>query len=128
NWTLNIFGIDHVRQFSMSYEAWQKLQEVQGDDSLQGGELAARIEEILSSESTSEAQEYAERVKEAQTILDEDERTQAFLDAAKLREEMAFTIPMAWGAQMYATSEEVSGLHPRSSPEGYYYKTLTVNE
>src|SRR5699024_2064317 len=115
-------------RFSMPYEAWQQLQEVQADDSLEGSELAARIEEILSTESTAEAQEYAERVKEAQTILDEGERTRAFLDAAMLRDEMAFTIPMTWGARMYAGAEHLSGLHPRPSPEGFYYKTLTVSD
>ena len=128
NWTLNIFGADHVRQFSMPYEAWEELQATQADESLQGPELAARVEEVLSTQSTPEAQQYAQMAKEAMTILDEEERTSAFIDAALLREQMSFTIPMVWGAQMYATSDQVSGLHPRSSPEGYYFKTLTVSE
>lgn len=128
NWTLNIFGADHVRRFSMPYEAWEELQAVQADESLEGPELASRVEEILSTESTSEAQEYTAQVNEAMAILDDEERNQAFLDAALLREQMASTIPLAWGSQMWVTSERVSGLQPRSSPEGYYFKHLTVSE
>jgi len=128
NWTLNIFGADHVRQFSLPYGAFEELQAVQADESLEGPELSARVEEILSTESTPEAQDYARMANEAVTILDEDQRTQAFIDAALLREEMAYTIPMVWGAQMWASADRVSGLHPRASPEGYYYKSLSVSE
>src|SRR5699024_7867928 len=59
NWTLNIFGADHVRQFSLPYGAFEELQAVQADESLEGPELSARVEEILSTESTPEAQDYA---------------------------------------------------------------------
>ena len=61
------------------------------------------------------------------TILDEEERS-ANSSTPKLREEMSFTIPMVWGAQMLAGSEQICGLHLRSSPEGYYFKTLTASE
>lgn len=128
NWTLNIFGPDHVRQFSMPYEAWEELQAVRADEAVTGAELSAQVEEILSTRSTEEAQQFTTMVNEAMTVLDDDERISAFLEAAKLREEMAFTIPLAWGSQMWATSDRMGGLQPRSSPEGYYFKNLTVSE
>src|SRR5699024_7965927 len=72
NWIFNIFGSDHVRQFSMPYEAWEELQAVQADESLEGPEVAAQVEEILSSRSTDEAQQYAELAEDAMSTLDED--------------------------------------------------------
>ncbi|HLS74512.1 MAG TPA: peptide ABC transporter substrate-binding protein [Actinomycetaceae bacterium] len=128
NWIFNIFGSDHVRQFSMPYEAWEELQAVQADESLEGPEVAAQVEEILSSRSTDEAQQYAELAEDAMSTLDEDERARKFIDAAALREELAYTIPLAWGAQLLAGSDRLDGIQLRPSPEGYYYKHLTVSE
>lgn len=128
NWIFNIFGADHVRQFSMPHEAWVELQDAQTDESLDGAQVAAKVEEILSARSAPEAQEYARLAKDAGATLDEEERTKKFLEAAKIREELAYTIPLAWGSQMWLTSGRVSGLQGRPSPEGYYFKTLTVSE
>lgn len=128
NWIFNIFGSDHVRQFSMPYEAWEELQAVQGDESLEGPEVAARVEEILSTQSTDDAQQYAVMAADAVTTLDEDERAQKFIETAKQREELAYTVPLAWGAQLLAGSDRLSGIQLRPSPEGYYYKHLTVSE
>lgn len=128
NWILNIFGSDHVRQFSMPYEAWEELQAVQGDESQEGPEIAAEVEEILSTRSTDEAQQFAELAEDAVITLDEDQRVQKFIEAAKLREELAYTVPLAWGAQLLAGSDRLGGIQLRPSPEGYYYKHLTVSE
>ncbi|MGP9708531.1 peptide ABC transporter substrate-binding protein [Brachybacterium sp. AOP24-D1-21] len=128
NWILNIFGIDHVRQFSMPVAAWDKIKATRSDESLDGAQIAAQVEEILSTKSTPEAQKYAELARAAAAELDEAKRTQTFLEAAALRDEMAFTIPLVWGAQMWVTSDRLSGLQGRPSPEGYYYKHLTASE
>lgn len=128
NWIFNIFGTDHVRQFSMPYEAWEEMEAVQSDDSLEGNEVAAEVEEILSTQSTDDAQQYAVMAEDAMTTLDEDERAQKFIAAAKQREELAYTVPLAWGAQLLAASDRLSGIQLRPSPEGYYYKHLTVSE
>lgn len=128
NWILNIFGSDHVRQFSMPYEAWEELQAVQGDESMNGAQVAGKVEEILSTRSTDEAQQYAEMAGEAVTTLDVDERARKFIDAAKQREQLAYTVPLAWGSQLLAGSDRLSGIQLRPSPEGYYYKHLSVSD
>ena len=125
NWIYNIFGYDYVRQFSLSAEDWAELQAVQSDESLDGPEIAARADEILSTRSSDEAQEYASLVDEAVSTLDDAERDELFIRAARVREEMAMTIPVTWNAQMWAVAEGVGGVQPRPSPEGYYYKYLT---
>lgn len=127
-WTVNLFGPNHVRQFTLPYEAWQEVQALQADDSLTGPELSASLDEILSTQSSTEAQEYATMVDEAMSILDDGERNQAFLDAALVREQIASTIPLASTAQMWVTSDRISGLNGRAAPEGYYFKDLTVSE
>src|SRR5690625_7322503 len=109
SWILNIFGSDHVRQFSMPYEAWEELQAGQGDESQEGPEIAAEVEEILSTRSTDEAQQFAELAEDAVITLDEDQRVQKFIEAAKLRGELAYTVPLAWGAQLTAGSERLGG-------------------
>lgn len=128
NWIFNIFGSDHVRQFSMPFSAWEELQAAQADESLEGPEIASRVEEILSTQSTDDAQQYAVMAEDAVTTLDEGERSEKFVAAAKLREELAYTVPLAWGAQLLAGSERLSGIQLRPSPEGYYYKHLTVSD
>lgn len=128
NWILNIFGIDHVRQFSMPLEAWNQIEETRADESLDGAQIATKVEEILSTQSTDDAQRYAELARAAAAELDEDGRTRTFLEAAVLRDEMAFTIPLAWGAQTWVTSDRLSGLQGRPSPEGYYFKHLKVDQ
>src|SRR5699024_4660854 len=127
SWILDLFGADHVRQFSLPYGAFEELQAVQADESLEGPELSARVEEILSTESTAEAQEYARMAHEAVGILDEDEGGRALIDDALLREELAYTVPLAWGAQAWLTADRIGGMHPRASPEGHYFKSLTVD-
>ena len=66
--------------------------------------------------------------EDAVTTLDEDQRAQKFIEAAKQREELAYTVPLAWGAQLLAGSDRLGGIQLRPSPEGYYYKHLTVSE
>ncbi|GAA4525154.1 hypothetical protein GCM10023160_17740 [Brachybacterium paraconglomeratum] len=128
NWILNIFGIDHVRQFSLPLEAWDEIKATRADESLDGAQIAATVEEILSTKSDPQAQKYAETALAAQAELDPEKRTSTFLDAAQIREELAYTIPIAWGSQTWLTSDRVTGLQGRSSPEGYYYKHLTASE
>lgn len=128
NWILNIFGIDHVRQFSMPLEGWDEIKATRADASLDGAQIAAKVEEILSTQSAPDAQRYAELARAATAELDEAKRAQTFLEAAALRDEMAFTIPLAWSSQMWLTSDRLGGLQGRPSPEGYYYKHLTASE
>lgn len=125
NWIYNIFGYDYVRQFSLLSEDWAELQAVQSDENLDGPEIAARAEEILSTRSSAEAQEFSNLVDEAVSTLDDAERNDLFIQAAKVREDMAMTIPVTWNAQMWAVADGVGGVQPRPSPEGYYYKYLT---
>src|SRR5699024_8009810 len=81
-------------------------------------------EEILSTRSSDEAQEFAGLVDEAVSTLDETEREAKFVQAAKVREDIAQTIPLTWNPQLWAVADDVEGVQPRPSPEGYYYKYL----
>lgn len=125
NWIYNIFGYDYVRQFSLSADDWAELQAVQSDEGLEGPEMAARAEEILSTRSSDQAQEFANLVDEAVATLDDAGRDRLFIEAASVREQMALTIPVTWNAQTWAVADDVGGVQPRPSPEGYYYKYLT---
>src|SRR5699024_11720488 len=72
--------------------------------------------------SSDEAQEFAGLVDEAVSTLDETEREAKFVQAAKVREDIAQTIPLTWNPQLWAVADDVEGVQPRPSPEGYYYK------
>ncbi|SEE91784.1 ABC transporter substrate-binding protein [Ruania alba] len=52
NWVYNIFGVNYVRQFSLSAEDWLAYQAVQADEGLSGPEKAEETERILANDST----------------------------------------------------------------------------
>ncbi|MBZ2199552.1 peptide ABC transporter substrate-binding protein [Occultella gossypii] len=128
NWVNNIFGPDYVRQFSLSTEDWLAHQVIQADESLDGAAKAAALEESLATNSDPRAQEFAELAVQARGTVDEAERTQTFLQAAALREEMAFTIPLMWNSRLFAVADDVEGFAPRAAPETCYYKYLSRSE
>lgn len=128
NWVNNIFPPSYVMQFSMPTADWLEYQEIQVDDSLSDVDRAVALEEKLRGSADPKAVEFADRAAEAMGILDEDERTAAYIEAAMLREGLAFTIPISWSGRLMLVAEKVSGFHLRPSPEYAYYKYLTVDD
>ena len=126
-WTLNLWGPDHVREVSMPYSGYEDIQAVLADEAISISEANDRIEQILATQSSPGTQEYAQMIGTATSIIDDDQRSQAFVEAAMLREEMAFNIPLAWSSYMYITSDRVGGLTLRASPERFYFKDLTID-
>ena len=128
NWVNNIFPPSYVMQFSMSTADWMEYQEIQADESLGDVERATALDEKLRSSADPKAVEFADKAAAAMGILDEGERTAAYLEAAQIREELAYTIPISWSGRMMLVAEKVSGFYLRPSPEYAYYKYLTVDE
>lgn len=125
-WVYDNAGPDWVRQFSLSWQSWQKVQKVQKDKALTPAAKAAGVEQILSTECSPQAREFTRVVHEAARTKDEKQRTERYLQAAKLREDIAQTIPIQWGYLTWLVSEKVDGLQLRPSVEGYYCKHLSV--
>ncbi|HLS26159.1 MAG TPA: peptide ABC transporter substrate-binding protein [Beutenbergiaceae bacterium] len=126
NWVNNIFPPDYVMQFSMSTEDWQAYQELEADESMSGAEKAVVLREKLREAADPDAVRFADLANEAMSILDDDERLQAYLEAASIREEMAYTIPIAWAGRTLVVGDHISGFVPRPSPEITYYKYMSI--
>lgn len=125
-WVFDNAGPDWVRQFSLSWQSWDKLRKVQQDKGRNVAAKAAEVERILSTESSPEAQNFARVVAQAAGTKDESQRAALYLQAARIREDIAQTIPVQWGSLTWLVSDKVGGLHLRPSTEGYYCKHLTV--
>lgn len=126
-WVFINFGPNRTRQMSLPLKDWEAYQKVQEDKSLDGGEKAAKLEQILKAKSSKEAQEFSRLVVEARSTLDEGQRLQTFIKAAKVRQDIAQSIPFLWRPMLAAVADRVSGVHLRSSPEAFYFKDVDVS-
>lgn len=127
NWINNIFGPDYVMQFSLSTADWNAYQELETDDSMSGPQKAAALEAALRADADPDAVRFADLAVRARGIVDDEERLQAFLEAAAVREELAYTIPVSWLARTLVVADHVSGFVARPSPEICYYKDIRVD-
>lgn len=128
NWIINIFGPDYTRQFSLSAEDWAEFQSIQADESLDGAAMADAVDSFLRDNAHPDAVAFAEQAVEASRTVDDAERTTNFLEAAKIREDLAFSIPLIWLAKNQLVADSVSGLSFRASPEFTYYKDGSLSE
>src|SRR5690625_2957647 len=126
NWINNIFGPDYVMRNSLSVQDWPEYQELEADEDMEGAEKAAALEEFLREHADPDAVRFADLAGEARSIIDGYDRVAAFLEAAQLREEMAYTIPIAWRPMTLVVADHVSGFVPRPSPEVAYFKYISV--
>src|SRR5699024_5816909 len=106
---------------------WDKILKLQADKDMDGAEQAAKIDTILTDGASAEAKAYVAEVTRARDLQDEQQRTAAFLKAAKIREDIAQTIPIQWGSLNWLVADYVDGVHVRASTEGYYCKFLELN-
>lgn len=128
NWIINIFGPDFTRQFSLSTDDWAEFQAIQADEGMDGDAKAEAVESFLRDNAHPDAVAFAEQSLAASRIVDNAERTTKFLEAAKIREDLALSIPLIWLAKNLLVSDTVSDLSFRASPEFTYYKDGTLSE
>lgn len=128
NWINNIFSPDYVMQFSMSTQDWMEYQEIQADEALSDTERADALTAKLRSSADPDAVEFADLAAEAMSTLDDDERLARFLEAAQVRESLAYTLPITWSGRMFLVQDRISGFVPRPSPEIAYYKYLSASD
>lgn len=128
NWINNIFGPDHVLRFSLTTEDSLEHASIQADESLSGPERAMAVNKFLREHADPDAVKFADLAVDARSTLDDAERLKRFNEAASLRDEMAYTIPLIWGGRAFLVAERVEGFIPRPSPEIIYYKNLRVTD
>lgn len=128
NWVSNIFGPELIMQSSMLIDDLIEFNELSVDESMGGAEKAVALETFMRENSDPEAVQFADLVSEAQRTLDPDEQLANFIEAAKLREEIAWVLPVAWFATTFLVSDRIAGFAPRPSPERAYYKYLSIEE
>lgn len=128
NWINNIFPPDYVMQFSMSTQDWLDYQQVQADEALSDTERADALTSKLRKSADPEAVKFADLAAEAMSTLDDEARLARFLEAARIREGLAYTLPITWSGRMFVVADQVSGFVPRPSPEIAYYKYLSVTD
>jgi len=128
NWINNIFGPDYVMRFSLSTEDSLAQQELQNDDSMNDSERAVALDEFLREHADADAIRFAELAEEARGTIDGYERVAVFNEAAALREELSYTIPITWSGRAFVVADHISGFTPRPSPEIVYYKAITTTK
>ena len=127
-WVFDNAGPEWVMQTSLKWADWDKIRKLQTDKGLDGPEQSAQIDKILQNGASPEAKEFVAEVNRAREIRDEQQRNEAFLNAAKIREDIAQTIPVQWGSLNWLVADYVDGVHVRPSTEGYYCKFLELNQ
>ena len=127
NWTNNIFGPDYVMEFSLSTEDMLAYRDIEEDEGMDDAERAVAVEAFLREHADPDAVRFADLAMEARGTVDGYERVDKFLEAAQLREELSFTLPLTWGARNLLVADRVSGVVLRPSPEVCYYKYITVS-
>lgn len=128
NWVNNIFGPDYVMQFSLTTEDSLAHQELEEDDSMDDAERAKAVEAFLREHADPDAVRFADLAIEARGTVDGYERVDKFVEAAALREEISYTIPIAWSARLMVVADNVDGFVLRPSPEICYFKYITVSD
>ena len=127
NWINNIFGPDYVMEFSLSTEDMLAYRDIEEDEGMDDAERAVAVEAFLREHADPDAVRFADLAMEARGTVDGYERVDKFLEAAQLREELSFTLPLTWGARNLLVADRVSGVVLRPSPEVCYYKYITVS-
>lgn len=128
NWISNIYGPEYIMRSSLVLEDLLEFDGLGESGDLEGAELAVARDEFLREHSDPEAVRFAELVTEAQRTLDSTEQLNKFLEAAQVREDCAWVLPVSWDATTYLVSDRISGFAPRPSPERAYYKYMNIGE
>lgn len=127
-WMFINFDPNRIRQMSLSESDWEDYQKIQSDEGLDGPEKASKLEQILRTRSTSQAQEFARLAADARNELDEARREQLYVQADIVRRDIAQSIPLLWSPIIAVVSDRVAGLVLRSSPESFYYRGISVSD
>ncbi|WP_345528677.1 peptide ABC transporter substrate-binding protein [Nocardioides endophyticus] len=126
NWVYTYWGPDSTKQFSLAPADWNRYQEIQADEKLDGAKKSQMLDNILNTKSSEGAQEFADLVEQARQTVDPAERTALYVEAATLRESLALQIPLLEEPQAFLVDPTVKGVHVRTTIEGFYYKGVTV--
>lgn len=128
NWVNNIFGPEFMMQSSLSADDFMEYQEIEADESMDGAEKAGVLEDFVREHADADIVRFADLALEAGRTTDPDERLATFLEAAQVREDSSWVIPLTWNAFTFLVADHVSGFVARPSPEFVYYKNLTLDE
>lgn len=126
NWVYTFWGPDSTQRFSLPGAAWQQYQAVQADESLDGAAKSQQLATILSENASEGALEFSEIADRARATVDREEQTKLFVEAATLRESLGLQVPVLEEGQSFLVKPKVSGVHVRTTMEGFYYKGITI--
>lgn len=122
-----LWGPTYMREFSVPPSVWAKYQKTQADAKLDPAAKNDRLEALLDKHASSETKRFADAVEQAGEQTDPAKQQQAYVDAAKLREQSYLILPVAWLDTNIAVRGTVKGLNLRKSFEFYYFKGVSIS-
>lgn len=126
NWVVNSWGPNIIPFFSLDADSADAYLAVQADDKLDGSAKTKQLNAITAAHASAEAKKFAADATAAAGIVDDAQRTAAFVAAAKQREALAYEIPILWDRLSYLVRPKVTGLKVRYAYNGFYYKELRI--
>ncbi|MDQ6524487.1 peptide ABC transporter substrate-binding protein [Nocardioides sp. LHD-245] len=127
NWLYTFWGPETTKQFSLPAGAWKRYESIQTDEALDGAAKSRKLAEILDSESSAGARQFAELVERAREAVDPAERTALYVEAATLRESLGEQIPILEEPQAFLVKPSVEGVNVRTTIEGFYFKGVSIS-
>lgn len=124
NWVIDCWGPASLPFFSLPTDQVNAYLAIQADESLDGATKTKQLSDMIDRYGTSEAKQFVSTAKKAAAEPDEAARTKAFNDAAAIRQQMGYQIPLLWGPNPLMVKPEVKNLHVNYSPSGFYVKGI----
>jgi oligopeptide transport system substrate-binding protein len=114
------------QMFSLPAAKWAQYQKLQLDKNLKPADKTAQLNGILAKDASPETRQMADLVLQATREQDEAKQLALFKRAAKIREDQALYIPVAWSPAHFVVRPTIKGLQLRPYPDFFYLKSLDV--
>ncbi len=124
NWVIDCWGPASLPFFSLPTNQVDAYLAIQADESLDGATKTARLASMIDSYGSPEAKRFVKLANAAAAEPDESTRIKGFNEAAGLRQQMGYQIPLMWGPNPLMVKPTVKNLHVNYSPSGFYVKGI----
>ncbi|WP_298330292.1 peptide ABC transporter substrate-binding protein [Haloactinopolyspora sp.] len=113
-----------IQKFSLPGEIWGQYLQIEADSEMDPAKQAEQLNTLLSEHSSEGSRQMAELVSAAKAELDEEQRKEMYLQAARIREDEYLYFAVSWLSVFFAVRPSVSGLQLRRYPDFFYLKSL----
>src|SRR5690606_4285760 len=113
-----------IQKFSLPGEIWGQYLQIEADSEMDPAKQAEQLNTLLSEHSSEGSRQMAELVSAAKAELDEEQRKEMYLQAARIREDEYLYFAVSWLSVFFAVRPSVSGLQLRRYPDFFYLQSL----